>query len=136
MVGQNSVDWECRAQFFGFAARLIRNILVDHARNRGRQKRGGTMVLTSLEDVLGVPERASFELIELNDVLDQLAGRDERQSRIVEMRFFGGLSIEETAHVLDLSLTTVKSEWRMARAWLYRQLAGRQGQPPAGQAAE
>ena len=135
MVGQNRVDWECLAQFFGFAARLIRNILVDHARNRGRQKRG-TMVLTSLEDVLGVPERASFELIELNDVLDQLAGRDERQSRIVELRFFGGLSIEETAHVLDLSLTTVKSEWRMARAWLYRQLSGRQGQPPAGQAAE
>ncbi len=122
MIGQNNVDWECRAQFFGFAARLIRNILVDHARTRGRQKRGGTQVLTSLQDVLGVPEQASFELMELDEVLHQLASHDERQSRIVELRFFGGLSIEETAHVLDLSLTTVKSDWRMARAWLYRQL--------------
>jgi len=138
MVGQTSGDWECRAQFFGFAARLIRNILVDHARARGRQKRGGTQVLTTLEDVMGLPERSSLELIELDDVLEQLAARDERQSRIVELRFFGGLSIEETAHVLDLSLTTVKSEWRMARAWLYRRLEGRQsqGRPDERQKAE
>jgi RNA polymerase sigma-70 factor (ECF subfamily) len=128
MLGQTSVDWECRAQFFGFAARLIRNILVDHARSRGRHKRGGTQVLTSLEDVMGVPERSSFELVELDDVLQQLAANDERQSRIVELRFFGGLSIEETAHVMDLSLTTVKSEWRMARAWLYRQMEGRRSE--------
>lgn len=124
MIKQDGVDWECRAQFFGFAARVIRNILVDHARSRGRQKRGGAVVLTSFEDVLSLPEKSSFELIELNDVLEKLEAHDERQCRVVELRVFGGLSIEETAHVLNLSLTTVKSEWRMARAWLYRQLEG------------
>jgi RNA polymerase sigma-70 factor, ECF subfamily len=126
MVGQETVNWECRAQFFGFAANVIRNVLVDYARARGRQKRGGGQALVSLEDVLAAPEEHSVELLALHEALEQLAARDERQSKIVEMRFFGGLSIEETAHVMDLSLTTVKSEWRMARAWLYRQL-GYQG---------
>jgi len=129
MIGQNSVDWECRAQFFGFAARLIRNILVDNARARGRQKRGGGILLASLDDAMSAPARSPLELIELDEVLEQLALRDERQSRIVELRVFGGLSIEETAHLLDVSLTTVKSDWRMARAWLYLQL---QCRPPDG----
>ncbi|MEO8593068.1 MAG: sigma-70 family RNA polymerase sigma factor [Candidatus Solibacter sp.] len=122
IIGQEAVNWECRAQFFGFAANVIRNILVDHARLRGRQKRGGGQALVSLEDVLAAPEEHSVELLDLHEALELLARRDERQGKIVEMRFFGGLSIEETAHVLDLSPTTVKSEWRMARAWLYRQL--------------
>ena len=125
IVGQNTADLQCRAQFFGFASRLIRNILVDHARARGRQKRGGTVILTSLDDAKETTGRSPFELLEVNEVLEQLATHDERQSRIVELRVFGGLSIEETAHVLGLSLTTVKSDWRMARAWLYRQLESR-----------
>ena len=124
MADQTAVDWESRAQFFGFAARLIRNILVDHARGNTRLKRGGTQVLVSLEDVVAAPEQRSFELVALDDALGELAKRDERQCRIVELRFFGGLSIEEAAYVMDLSPTTVKTEWRVARAWLFRQLQG------------
>ncbi|MFN7923646.1 MAG: sigma-70 family RNA polymerase sigma factor [Bryobacteraceae bacterium] len=122
MAGLEQGNWECRAQFFGFASHVIRNILVDHARARGRKKRGSGRTPVSLEDVLAAPEEHDAELMALHEALDQLAERDERQSKIVEMRFFGGLSIEETAHVMDLSVSTVKNEWRMARAWLYRQL--------------
>jgi RNA polymerase sigma factor (TIGR02999 family) len=123
MVGAENVEWDCRARFFGFAARLIRNILVDHARSRGRAKRGSGLPLVCLNDVLESPEEKGFELIALDDAMSALANRSPRQSEIVELRFFGGLSIEETAAVMDLSPTTVKSEWRLARAWLYRELS-------------
>lgn len=122
MVGVQPAGWESRAQFFGLAAHVIRHILIDHARGRQRQKRGSGQALVSLSDVLEAPDERSYELMALHEALERLAEKDERQSRIVELRFFGGLSIEETAHVMNLSLTTVKAEWRLARAWLYRQL--------------
>lgn len=124
MVGSGSLDWESRTQFFGFAARLIRNILVDHARGRGRAKRGSGQVLVCLEDVMAAPGQHGFELLALDDALTKLGERDERQSRIIELRFFSGLSIEETALVMDVSISTVKADWRLARAWLFRELRG------------
>ena len=124
MMGAQNLDWESRAQFFGFAARLIRNILVDHARARGRAKRGSGQVLISLEDVMAAPGQRGYELVELDNALKKLAERDERQSRMIELRFFSGLSIEETALVMNLSISTVKADWRMARAWLFRELGG------------
>ena len=124
MAGSPDWGWENRAQFFGFAARLLRNILVDHARARNRAKRGSGQVLVCLEDVMAAPGKNGFELVALDDALTELAKRDERQSRMIELRFFSGLSIEETALVMDVSVSTVKSDWRLARAWLFRELGG------------
>lgn len=125
LVDQKNVQWQNRAHFFGVAAQMIRRILVDHARAHQAGKRGGGAPKLSLDEALGVPERKDLDLLALDEALTGLAKMDEQQSRIVELRFFGGLSIEDTAEVLGISPATVKRDWTMAKAWLYRDMMGR-----------
>jgi RNA polymerase sigma factor (TIGR02999 family) len=123
LVGQQDVTFQGRAQFFGLAAKLMRNILVDHARERGALKRGGGQYRLSLSQAdrfLGKPD---VDLVALDDALNGLAETSPRHSQVVELRFFGGLTLEETAEVLGVSRATVEREWRFARAWLRRQLS-------------
>ena len=130
LMRQHGADWQNRSQFFAIAAQIMRRILVDHARRRLASKRGdGAAVvdLDELADAIASP-MPDERLLSLNDALEQLAALDERQARVVELRFFGGLSVEETAEVMDLSPTTVKREWATARAWLFRAV---QDGPPA-----
>jgi RNA polymerase sigma-70 factor, ECF subfamily len=123
LIEQKEVQWQNRAHFFGIAAQLMRRILVDHARARYAAKRGGEGYKLSLNEAIGLPERKDLDLVALDDALNSLASKDERKSRIVELRFFGGLTIEETAEVLGISPDTVKRDWRMARAWLYSEIS-------------
>jgi RNA polymerase sigma factor (TIGR02999 family) len=116
------MDWQNRAHFFGVAAQVMRGILVDYARNRDAAKRGGGAYKLSLDEALGKAEQRELNLVALDDALKDLAEIDPRQSRIVELRFFGGLSIEETSEVLGVSPATTKREWAAARTWLYRQM--------------
>jgi RNA polymerase sigma factor (TIGR02999 family) len=127
LAGQRNVQWQNRAHFFGVAAQLIRRILVDHARNRHAAKRGGHACILSLDDMVETPGRRGLDLVALDDALEGLAKVDARQARMVELRFFAGLSIEETAEVLHVSPATVKREWVSAKAWLYREMGGRPG---------
>lgn len=122
LVGQHSMRWQNRAHFFGIAAQLIRRILVDHARSRAAEKRGSSAPKLSLEEVPEAAAVRELDLVALDDVLDDLAKIDPRQSRVVELRFFAGLSVEETAEVMQMSPATVKREWTAAKAWLFRQL--------------
>ena len=122
LVDQKRVSWKNRTQFFGVAAQLIRRILVDHARRHGAAKRGPAYKL-SLDDAIAEAEQPNTDLVALDDALTRLANIDPQQSRIVELRFFGGLSIDETAEALGISPSTVKRDWNMARAWLYREIA-------------
>ncbi len=122
LVNQKEVTWQNRAHFFGVAAQMMRRILVDHARRHGYAKRGGGAVTLALEEVVATPQRREIDLVALDDALDSLAKLDDRQSRMVELRFFGGLSIEETSEVLGVSVPTVKREWASARAWLFREI--------------
>jgi len=124
LVKQKGVTWQNRAHFFGVAARMMRRILVDHARRHGYAKRGGGAMTLSLDETMAPAPEREINLVALDDALDALAKLDERQSRMVELRFFGGLSIEETSEVLGLSAPTVKREWASARAWLYREISG------------
>lgn len=121
LVDQRSARWQNRSQFFGIAAQMMRRILVDHARHRHRIKRGGSALTLSLDDAMSAaaPE-ANVDLLALDRALTTLEAIDPRGARIVELRFFSGLTIEETAEVLALSTGTVKREWNTARAWLYR----------------
>lgn len=123
LIQQHEVEWQNRAHFFAIAARLMRRILVDHARNHQASKRGGAARKLSLDEALGVPAAQAVDLIALEDALTELARLDPEQSRLVELRFFGGLTIEEVAEVLGVSPATVKREWNMAKAWLYRELS-------------
>jgi RNA polymerase sigma factor (TIGR02999 family) len=118
LVGRDSVHWQNRVHFFAVAARLMRGILVDHARKRNAAKRGGGAVTLVLDEKVTVP-RKELNLVALDHALTGLAGLDSRQSQIVELRFFGGLSIEDVAHVLRISPATVKREWATARLWLH-----------------
>jgi RNA polymerase sigma factor (TIGR02999 family) len=115
---------ENRAHFLALCSQIMRRILVDHARRRGFAKRGGKALRVPLDEVLLVAEARGIEVLALNEALDALAQIDNRKSRVVELRYFGGLSIEETAEVLDVSVDTVKRDFRMARAWLLAELAG------------
>jgi RNA polymerase sigma factor (TIGR02999 family) len=124
LVKQKDVSWQNRAHFFGVAARMMRRILVDHARRRGYAKRGGGTLTLSLDETMAPAPERQMDLVALDDALETLAKLDERQSRMVELRFFGGLSIEETSEVLGVSAPTVKREWASARAWLYREISG------------
>ena len=125
LVDQTAVQWQNRAHFFGIAANLMRQILVQHARRHQTAKRGGGQYLLALDAaVIVLPERP-VDLVALDEALSNLAERDARKSRIVELRFFGGLSTEETAQVLGISPRTVKREWRLAKAWLYHELTQR-----------
>jgi RNA polymerase sigma factor (TIGR02999 family) len=122
LVDQTRVNWQSRAHFFGVASRLMRRILVDHARSHLAEKRGGSAQKLSLDEAIGVARRREVALDAMDDALNTLAEVDPRQSRIVELRFFGGLTVEETAEVLGTSTATVEREWRMAKAWLHGQL--------------
>ena len=126
LVDQRHATWESRAQFFAVAAQLMRRILVDHARSRGALKRGGaiTRVALDLQAVDASTDPVAAEVLAVDQALERLAERDPDQARIVELRFFGGLSVEETAHVMQRSARTVKREWRIAKAWLFRELQG------------
>jgi RNA polymerase sigma factor (TIGR02999 family) len=118
------MQWRDRGHFFAMAATLMRRILVDHARDRGREKRGGAIVFTAI-DGKAIGSSTNIDAIALDEALERLAAMDLQQSRIVELRFFGGLTIEETADALDISPATVKRECTWAKAWLYQQLGGR-----------
>jgi RNA polymerase sigma-70 factor, ECF subfamily len=122
LVDQEKVEWQCRAQFFGLAARLMRNILVDHARVRGAAKREHRRLSISVSKVHRFSAQSEVDLVALHEALERLALNDPRKSRIVEFRFFGGLTIDETAAILNLSHATVERDWNMARAWLRREL--------------
>jgi RNA polymerase sigma factor (TIGR02999 family) len=122
LIDQRSVHWQNRAHFFGIASQMMRRILVDHARSRHYVKRGGDARQVSIDEAMLVtPERAA-EVVALDDALTVLAGVDRRKSQIVEMRYFGGLSIEETAEVLGVSPGTVMRDWTLAKAWLHREI--------------
>jgi RNA polymerase sigma factor (TIGR02999 family) len=121
LIDQRQVAWQNRAQFFGIAAQMMRRILVDHARRRNMNKRSGQWLRVSLDDRAAAPA-AAFDVLMLDTLLDRLAAFDARKSRVVELRYFGGLSLEETARALDVSMATVDREWRAARAWLHSQL--------------
>lgn len=119
---QNSMSWQNRAQFFGVAARIMRRILVDHARAHHSAKRGGDRLAVSLKDIAAFGTQPDADLLVLHDVLNQLEQLDPVQGRIVELRFFGGLTIRETAEVMNVSHATVEREWRTAKAFLKREL--------------
>ena len=121
LVDARQVNWQNRAHFLAMAARLMRRILVDLARARQSQKRGGRAIRVSLTDALSVPDKAE-DLLALDDALSALAEFDERRSRVVELRFFGGLSVNEIASVLQISPDTVMRDWKLARTWLRREL--------------
>jgi RNA polymerase sigma factor (TIGR02999 family) len=122
LAGQNPVEWQNKAHFFALAAQVMRHILVDHARTKQRGKRGGGQANVALDKVLNVSRTSEPNLIELDEALSTLAKQDARKSQIVELRYFGGLSIEETAEVLEISPATVRREWTLAKAWLQREL--------------
>jgi len=127
LVDQRHARWENRSQFFAVAATLMRRVLVDHARAQAADKRGAGATRLSLGDVAeprAIGGEADVDVLALNEALDKLAALDPRQARVVELRFFGGLDLEETASTTETSLTTVKRDWIMARAWLYRELGG------------
>ena len=119
------VEWQSRSHFFAVAAKVMRNILVDHARARQANKRGQDWKIVGLDEAFVASPGRANEIIALDDALDRLAVLDSRQSRIVELRFFSGLNEEETGHVLGVSSRTVKRDWRLARAWLYRELSSK-----------
>jgi RNA polymerase sigma factor (TIGR02999 family) len=118
------IDWQNRAHFFAVAARMMRRILVDHAKSKHRDKRGGTVTKLSLDDVSVGQPSADIDVIELDIALQRLARFDERKSKIVELHYFGGLNYEETAEVLKISPATVDRELRLAKAWLHRAMSG------------
>jgi len=120
------VRWQNRAHFFAMASRVMRRILVDAARSRGFQKRGAGAEKVSLDEALLVSDEPPQDLIALDDALNALAAFDLRKSQVVEMRFFGGLSVEETAEALHVSADTVMRDWRLAKVWLVRELSGEQ----------
>ncbi len=122
LVNLKQMQWQNRAHFFAMGARLMRRILVDFARSRGYRKRGGGAQQVSFTQALGVAQDQPTDVVALNDALEALAGVDERASRVVELRFFGGLSVEETAEVLNVSRETVRRDWKFAKMWLLRYL--------------
>jgi RNA polymerase sigma-70 factor, ECF subfamily len=127
LIEQRSANWQSRSHFFGVAAQLMRRILIDHARGHSRQKRGGEKRKISLDDALVFSEQQADELLAVDDSLDRLAKVDPRQARVVELRFFGGLNVDEAAEVLGVSPKTVKRDWSVAKAWLHADLKERHG---------
>jgi len=129
LVDVNRIRWQNRAHFLAIASQTMRRILVEFARHRRRQKRGGDLVPVSLDDAGEIVQDPRTDLVALNDALDALAGFDARMSQIVELRFFGGLSVAETAEVLKVSPETVMRDWRTAKAWLLREFSRSPGGP-------
>jgi RNA polymerase sigma factor (TIGR02999 family) len=128
LIDWGNLSWQDRAHFFGLSAQLMRRTLVDHARRHRRSKRGGHAVTIEFDEASVAREERTHDLVAIDDALNTLAKHDPRKSHIVELRFFGGLSVEETAAVLKISPRTVKREWSLARAWLYCELT--QEAPP------
>ncbi|CAN5559449.1 sigma-70 family RNA polymerase sigma factor [soil metagenome] len=123
LIDQRNVNWESRTHFFAIAAQAMRRILVDYARTTHRKKRGGDCLKLPLEEAMLVAaEETSVDLIALDEALNKLAERDQQQARVVELRYFSGLSLEETAEALHISRATVATDWNMAKVWLYREL--------------
>jgi RNA polymerase sigma factor (TIGR02999 family) len=123
LVDQSRVDWKGRTHFYAVGAQIMRRILVDHARSKSRQKRGGDRQQISLDEGLVLSISRGEDLLALDEALDKLSNLDERQAKIVELRFFGGLTVEEVAEVLGVSKRTIENEWTMVRAWLRRELS-------------
>jgi RNA polymerase sigma factor (TIGR02999 family) len=130
LVRQQDVNWQGRSHFYGIAAQLMRRILIDHARGHLREKRGGAKVLLPLNEALAFSPEHSEDLLKLDEALERLAKLDPRQSRIVELRFFGGLSVEQTSEFLGVSPKTVKRDWAVAKAWLHGELRHSNGDDP------
>lgn len=124
LIDLKSVRWQNRAHFFAISAQVMRRILVDFARSRNYQKRGGGALQVSFDEALNLSQQQDADLIALDDALNALATVDERKGKVVELRFFGGLSVEETAHVLEVSPDTVMRDWKMAKVWLLREMSG------------
>jgi RNA polymerase sigma factor (TIGR02999 family) len=124
LCGQQDPEWQGRAHFFAVAAKMIRRILVDHARQKSAAKRGGNIQSDDLEIALTIPVQANVDTLLLDEALNELAAFDPRKSQVVEMRFFGGLSAKDIATVLDTTEATVRRDWNIARAWLYRRMQG------------
>ena len=120
LVNQHKIEWQNRSHFFAVTARVMRHILIDHARRRHYAKRGGDAQQLQLEESDAMSDQRAAELTTLDEALQQLAALDPRNSRVVELRYFGGLSLEETASVLNISVMTVRRDWRAAKAWLYK----------------
>jgi RNA polymerase sigma factor (TIGR02999 family) len=131
LIEQRAVNWQSRAHFFGVAAQLMRRILIDYARGHTREKRGGEQKKVSLDEVILFSEQQADELLAVDDSLNLLAKMDPRQARVVELRFFAGLSVEEAAEALGVSPKTVKRDWSVAKAWLYADLKERYGMDAA-----
>ena len=125
LVKAQQIEWKDRSHFFAISANLMRRILVDLARSRGYKKRGGGVERVSLESGMVIPSRQDPDLVQLDDALNALAGFDPRKAKVVELRFFGGLSLRETAEVLAVSVNTVSRDWEMARAWLFCEMKNR-----------
>ena len=123
LVDHENIEWQNRAHFFGVAAQAMRRVLVDHARSRNYAKRGGAAIQVSLDQAADVTGERAAELIALDDALQELAKIDPRKSRVVELRYFGGLSVEETAEALGISTITVTRDWNTAKAWLMREVS-------------
>ena len=136
LAGQRDVDWQNRAHFFGIAAQLMRRILVDHARRDRRKKRGGGAPHIPLDDLdppSAAPAVDAADAFSIDRALTRLEALDPQQGRVVELRYFGGMTVEETAEVMGVSPATVKRDWSVARAWLYRELAGESSSPAFGE---
>jgi RNA polymerase sigma-70 factor, ECF subfamily len=123
LAQQENPEWANRAHFFAVASKAMRNILVNHAVARAAEKRGGGRAAITLNSDVAPSSIKEIDAIELNDVLDRLAALDERKAKVVELRFFGGLTVEEVAHVLGVSLSTIEADWRLAKAWLSKELS-------------
>lgn len=128
LIDQKNVRWQNRAHFFAIAAQLMRRILVDHARSRQAAKRGGSDIKLPLEEAIIASEGREVDLVALDEALKRLAAIDPQQSRVVELRFFSGLNVEETAEVLEVSPRTVKRDWNVAKAWLRREISEGEGE--------
>lgn len=124
LVGAQHVQWQDRAHFLGISARLMRRVLVDHARARGMQKRGAGAYTVPLDENMAITPAADLNLLVLDRALEALAAIDERKCRVIEMRFFGGMTVEETATALRVSTDTVKRDWRLAKLWLLHEIDG------------
>jgi RNA polymerase sigma-70 factor (ECF subfamily) len=122
LAGQKKIEWQNRAHFFAVTAQVMRHILIDHARRRQYAKHGGDARQVSMEEAESMSQERASELVALDEALDELTKLDARKSRVVELRYFGGLDLEETADVLDVSVMTVRRDWRAAKAWLYRRM--------------
>ena len=120
LIGGAEIPWQDRAHFMALSAQLMRRVLVDHARGRGRAKRGGAIQKLSLDESLAIPAGSDADIVRLDDALNSLASADARKAKTVELRFFGGFSVEETAKVLNVSVRTVMNDWKFAKVWLLR----------------